>query len=214
MIGDAFGYLRRSDQWLRTVVIGGVLAFTGGLILLPLIPLEGYFKRVVRGSAHGARDPPVFEDWVDLSVEGLKMFLIQIAYALIPFIFIMIGVVSVGMAGITGADAGGFGAAFAFVGILLGIFAVYLIPVALTNFAYHDDLGAAFDIRSVLAGAFTKDYLIGFVLALIVGILLGFIGGILMIVVIGIFILFYVQVMTYFILATGAARGLNLENAP
>lgn len=214
MLGDALAYPRRGESWLETVGIGGILVLLGSLILIPLIPLEGYYKRVLARGARGNPQPPAFEEWVELTVDGIKMYLIQIAYGIVPAILLLSGALIAGIGGVTEVSAAaGIGVFVAVVGILLGVLAVYLIPVAMTNFAYHDDLSAAFDVDRVLEAGFTMDYFVAFLLAVLVGLVLGVIGSLLMLVLVGVFILFYMRVVISFLYATGYARALDLERS-
>lgn len=211
MLGSALGYPRRDEAWLRTVGIGGLLVVLGGLLLLPLLPLEGYIKRVLGTTTRGEDTPPAFEDWIDLTVDGVKMYVIQIAYMLLPAVLVFIGVVIAGAGGVTGQGVEGVGLAFLLLGSTVGMIAGYLIPAAMTNFAYQDDLGAAFDIGTVVTTAFSVEYFIAFLLAVVVAVVLGLLGTIMVIVLVGIFVLFYVQVVVARLWARGYAdaRGLT-----
>jgi len=40
--------------------------------------------RVIRQTADGDDEPPVFEAWSDLLVEGLKAFVVTFVYSLLP----------------------------------------------------------------------------------------------------------------------------------
>lgn len=214
MLSSALAYPRRNASWVKTVVIGGILFFLGGVLLLPAIPLEGYLKRVLRNTAHGDREPPVFDDWIDLFVEGIKMFLVQLGYALVPVLLVVLGVFLAGAGGMAGAGFEAVGLLIMAGGVVVGLIAGYLVPAALTNFAYHDDLGAAFDLEAVAATAFTVPYLKAFVLAILVGIVLGLLGSILLLVLVGILVLFYAHVVVYHLWATGFAEARNRASTP
>ena len=52
MLSEAFAYPRRDDDWLRTVLIGGVLLLFSPLFL-PALVVQGYLVRVLQGVVGG-----------------------------------------------------------------------------------------------------------------------------------------------------------------
>ncbi|MFB6080773.1 MAG: DUF4013 domain-containing protein [Haloferacaceae archaeon] len=209
MITESLDYLRESDDALKTVLIGGVLLIFSWL-LLPLFLVLGYVVRVVRRTAAGNEEAPVFEDWEDLLVTGAKAFVIQFAYGFVPAV---LAVVFVGF-GVLGAASGGRGGAalggvLAVVGVLLafvlGLLAAYLTPAAIANFAERGVLGAGFavdDLRPVwTSAAYARAWLMGaavVVAAGIVGSLLGLVPVLGQVLVA--FVTFYALVAAYYII--------------
>ncbi|RDZ63194.1 hypothetical protein C5B90_08500 [Haloferax sp. Atlit-12N] len=210
MISESLNYLRNGEDWVKTVLIGGVLGLLSFLIV-PTFLVIGYLLRVVRATMKGDEEPPVFDDWGDMAIDGVKGFAIAFVYALVPAI--IAGVF--GFAGIVGAAAGGSDAAgavggiVALVGLLLafvlGLLAAYLIPAALSNYAETDRMGAAFDfgtLRPILtsgkyATAWLMSFAVLFASSIVVGVLnviplLGF--------VVGAFVTFYAAVAAYYII--------------
>lgn len=205
MLGSALRYLPRNRQWLQTVGIGGLLVLLGGLILVPFVPLGGYYKRVLARVARGEYEPPLFDEWVDLFTDGLYVYLIAILYVLVPLSVISTGAI------IAGTASEQIGTAVMLFGFFLGLLGGYLLPVALTHYAYHDELSAAYDFGTIAAAAFTIEYLAAFILAVFVGVVLGGIALMLTLVLIGIFLLFYVQVSVAYLWARGYANALGIE---
>ena len=223
MLSDALHYPLDSDDWLRTILIGGLLSVLSVLVI-PVPLLQGYYVRVLRGTTRGDAAPPAFEEWGDLFVDGLKLIGVNIAVSLVVVVaMFVVGIVTgfgsaigSGAGPVVGSEAngglGGLGglvtvvAFFAFVAfaLLLG----YVAPAMFANFAREDSMAAAFDVSTVLAAATTSDYLIAWVLAVVVALVLGTIASLLSIVVVGIFALFYVQVVTYYLFGRGFADGL------
>ncbi|QOS11958.1 DUF4013 family protein [Haloferax gibbonsii] len=210
MLSESLNYLRNGEDWVKTVLIGGVLGLLSFLIV-PTFLVIGYLLRVVRATMKGDEVPPEFDDWGDMAVDGVKGFAIAFVYALVPAI--IAGVF--GFAGIVGAAAGGSDAAGALGGIValvglllafvLGLFAAYLIPAALSNYAETDRMGAAFDfgtLRPILtsgkyATAWLTAFAVLFASSIVVGVLnviplLGF--------VVGAFVTFYAAVAAYYII--------------
>lgn len=66
MLEDALTFPRRGD-WVRDVLIGGLLTVVGFLII-PAILVFGYLLRVLGESAAGADAPPAWDDWAELLV--------------------------------------------------------------------------------------------------------------------------------------------------
>lgn len=161
MITESLQYLRTSEDWVKTLLIGGVLGLLGFLIV-PMLIVYGYMMRVLRARMAGEETVPEFSDWGDMTVDGLKAFVIAFVYGLIPAI---LGAVFVGF-GILGLVGGGnansgilaglgtigvlFGALLAFV---LSLAAAYITPAALANYAETGRIGSGFafgELRPVL----------------------------------------------------------------
>ncbi|KAB1188201.1 MULTISPECIES: DUF4013 domain-containing protein [Haloferax] len=213
MLSESINYLRNGEDWVKTVLIGGVLGLLSFLII-PSFIVIGYLLRVVRTTMRGDERPPEFDDWGDMLIDGLKGFAIMFVYALIPLaIFIAFAFIgALGAVAGGGSDAAGvFGGLVGLLGLLvafvLGILAAYLIPAALANYAETDRMGAAFEfgeLRPILtSGKYATAWLTAFVVlfaaSLIVGILniiplLGF--------VVGAFVTFYAAVAAYYIIGT------------
>jgi hypothetical protein len=182
MIDDAFTYPTNRDDWLTTVLIGGVLTFLSFLIL-PMFPVYGYLLRVIRGTIDGDDQPPAFDEWGDLFVEGLQAWLIGLAYMVIPLV---VGGVLVGgslVAMVTGGRAGaGVGAAGFLVGFLLttvlALVFGYLAVAGIVRFAEAERIGAAFDVDGVRSLATDADFAVAWVVSLVGILVAGVIAGI------------------------------------
>ena len=211
MISESINYLRNGEDWVKTVLIGGVLGLLS-ILIIPTFLVIGYLLRVVRATMRGDEEPPEFDEWGDMAVDGLKGFAIVFVYALVPAIIALV----FGFAGLIGIIAGGgsdvagaFGGIVTLLGLLvafvLSIAAAYLIPAALANYAETDRMGAAFEfgeLRPILvSGKYATAWLMAFVVlfaaSIVVGILnvvpiLGF--------VVGAFVTFYASVAAYYII--------------
>lgn len=214
MLGDAISYPRNGEDWLKTTLIGGVLLILSFLIV-PIFIVQGYFVRVLRSSAKGEEEPPVFDEWGELIVDGLKAFVISLVYVGVP---LAIAFVVMLVLGIGGAAAGGdAGAGLSILGMLFGLVmlvvvmaAVYALPAALANFAYNDSFGDAFDFGEVVDTAMNMDYFVPWLLALVVAIVGGFIAQLLAIIIVGIFLSFYVNVSVFYLYGQAYAQSRDL----
>lgn len=214
MLGDALSYLKHSDDWIPTLLIGGVLSVLSALVL-PAFVLQGYLVRVLRGAAKGDRAAPSFTDWGGLAVDGIKLFLVDVAYS-IPLLVVWFAVFFItdvsSAPGTPAAPNGGPGVLTALgllLFLLLAVVTGYFVPAAHANFAIEGSLGAAFDIPTIVSGATTGAYFKGWLLAVLVGVVGGLAGVFLSALVVGIFVLFYVQVTTNYLFGRGFAAGLG-----
>lgn len=226
MLGESLSFPRTGENWLKTVLIGGgltLLTVLGsfvlglGVVISPF--LEGYFVRVLRAAANNESEPPVFDEWVDMFVDGIKAFVVQFVYVLPSIVLVIVGLFIAGFGAFfasqgpnIGTSVGVIGGLVFLSGFLLLVVALYFIPAALANFAYEDDLGAAFDLETVRTAAFTADYFVALLLAFVVSTVLGIIAALLMIALIGFFLQFYVQVAVFYLFGRGYAKGLNLDS--
>lgn len=208
MLGDALSFPRSGDDWLPTLLIGGVLSALSVLVL-PVFLVQGYLVRVLRAAANDETTAPSFTDWGGLFVDGLKLFVVNLAYSLVLAIPYFALIIVVGFGSNNGPGVVGL-----VLGLLVFVLAIvvgFFIPAAFTNFAIEGEFGAAFDFGTIKKGAFTSDYATAWVLAIVVGFVGGLIGAALSILLVGIFILFYVQVAIYYLFGRGFVNGLNRQ---
>jgi hypothetical protein len=214
MLGDAISFPRQSDDWLTTLLIGALLSIFSFLIVPGLI-LQGYLLRVARAGANDAEEPPSFGDWVELLIDGIKAFVVAFVYGILPAaIFVTATSVLAGGAAFS-ALSGNEGAAAGF-GVLIALVVLVMVPIffligyltvaAQVRLAVTGDLGAAFQLRTVLGIAFDVEFFVAFLLAVIVGIGLSVLGSILVIVLVGLLILIYAQISMYYLFGRGYGK--------
>lgn len=145
-----------------TLVAGGILTLLGPL-LVPGFLVLGYTLRVVESELAGDADPPRFEDWGALLVDGVKAAVVLVAYLLVPMLlaaFVLAAIAGAagfrfrgGMPTLTNAAA--VGGVFLVVALLLAgllLLLTYLTPAALVHLARSRRIGAAFafgDVREL-----------------------------------------------------------------
>ena len=204
-IVDAFNYPRESEDVVKTVLIGGLLTLFS-FLLIPAFFAGGYLLRVLERTAAGDDEPPVFEGWGDLGIEGLKAFLITMVYGSVPFV-IGGALLAVSLAIGSGGDAlGAIGALGMFLAMTvwfaLGLAVAYVVPAALANYAEKRTIGAGFDVATLKPVLTNKTYAIGwltaFAVILIGGVLASVVGVVpLLGQIAGAFIGFYVAMGAY-----------------
>ncbi|MFB6103403.1 MAG: DUF4013 domain-containing protein [Haloplanus sp.] len=212
-------YPTNSEDWIKTILIGGVLTLLS-ILIVPAFLVYGYVLRVLRAGMNGAEEPPVFDDWETLLREGVVAFVVVIIYQLIPLL-VMFLTVGGSMAAIgTGSEAGaGVGIIGLFGGLALsGLLALlfgYVTLIGLANYAHVGEFGAAFDldvIRSVAVdGAYAIPWLYGvgiLIAATVVASVLGIVpilGAIA-----GVFVTFYGQVAASWVWGKGFADAMGI----
>lgn len=212
MLEDALAYPRRSDDWVATILIGGVLMLLSFLVL-PGLVVQGYLLRVLRRVATGdVEAAPSFTEWGELLVDGIRLFVVGIAYSLVVVVpMVVLAAVTSGLAAASPRAAGPVVVVLILASLVLSFVLAYFLPAAITNFAVEDSIGGAFAFGTITDAAISSEYATAWVLALVVGVVGGLVAAALSVVVVGLFVSFYVQVATYFLFARGYARGLGRD---
>ena len=206
MLSESLTYLKNSDDVWKTIILGGVLLLFG-FLLIPLFVVWGYVVQVLRRTARGDDEAPVFENWGELTLDGAKVFVILLAYSLVPAV---VGATIVGGVLIaSGGDPGSSAAAVAALGgvltLVLLVAVAYVTPAALANFAEKRRIGAGFafeTLRPVLASGM---YAARWLLALGIVLVGSFVGGLFNAVpfigtVLGAIVAFYALVAAYYVI--------------
>lgn len=191
----------------------------------PWLLVRGYYVRTLRAAiGHDDPRPPALDDFGRLLGDGVRAVAIAIAYIL-PALVVLSPLVyaryyeadlatlltTVGLpAGVAAGvlSAVGVIALFALM-YLLG--ALYALPVAVTLFAHTGRLRAAFDLRTVISGATTEDYVVAWLVSLLLQVLLLPVAYLLRVLVVGFFLQLLVSVGVRYCYAQGVAAALDLE---
>ncbi|MFC6752995.1 DUF4013 domain-containing protein [Halorubrum tibetense] len=211
MISASLGYLRDSDDGIKTTAIGGVLLLLSPL-LIPVFLVLGYLMRVLRRTTDGVDEPPVFDDWGDLLVDGVKAFVVTFVYSVVPLVALaVVGVFGVGAVLIGGGDSalagivgGTLVVALTLVAFAVSIAGVYVTPAALSNYAGTGRVSDGFALATIWTVITKKAYAVGWLYAFAV-ILAGSLAiGVLSVVpvlgtIAGVFVQFYAVVAAYYI---------------
>lgn len=222
MLDDALSYPRRGEGVLWRHLVGGVLMLLG-VFFVPIFLVYGYLVRVIAGLADGDPDPPAWDDWGALFVDGLKYVVVAFLYG-IPASVLggLIAVFATGIAVGIATDSPGLTLVFAvilgvlgLVTALVGILAGYLLPAAVVNFVIEDDLEAAFHLRTIVGNAVSWPYFAAWLKTIGVGIVLGIVGSLLLVVfLVGVLVFFYLAVVATYLLTEGYMRAAGRWETP
>lgn len=214
MLEDGLSYPMKGESGLARILIGGLLGVVS-ILIVPAFALAGYLVWVLAGAARGEPEPPAFEDWGTMIVDGLKATAVTVVYGLVPFFLIFLSIfVFAGGAGSGSDTAAGVLGGLGLLGMLLSFVAMvllyYLIPAALTNMALEDSFGAAFDFGTIKRAVLSADYLIAwlipFVIAFVVNVLVFFLAVTIIGLVFVPFVQFYVQVAVFYMFGTAFGK--------
>lgn len=209
-IEAAISYPRERDDWVRTILVGGLLLFLSFLVV-PLFAVYGYLVRAVRGTLADDPRPPAFDDWEDLIVEGVKAWAITVVYTAIPLVVggLTVGgaVVSFLLSGDVGATLGTLALGLSVTFVLFLIFG-YVAAAALVNFAAEERFGAAFEFGTIRTVVLSREFALAWVvtvgLFLLVGFLTAFANAIPVVgLILGSVVSFYASVVAATLWASG-----------
>jgi hypothetical protein len=205
-----------SQRW-DIVIILGVMTVTFFLIF-PAFFICGYALRIIRSTLEETSEVPPFNEQIDtLFLNGLKVFLITILYALLPIFLTLIWIFT-GFSGISPQSFQFEYISFDLISSIIGsyvfiISGLAILPIALlaiSNMAlYNGEISAALRFREIYEhakGIKIKNYLIWYVITLIaVGVIL-FVGWLTMQISVGLLLvpLLFVPYLVMFVARSAA----------
>lgn len=240
VLEDALGYPTSDEDWLVTVLVGGlllavyyffslitsffplVIVVTFVFLLVPVFFLGGFVATTVRAVLAGENLP----QWSDaglqrLLTDGAKLWVVGLVYtaALVVPLTVLAG--GLGVLGGAGGHRGsaallGVASMVLFVVYLAGVLAVsYLLPAAVVNFARRGSLGAAFDVGTLKEVVTAREYLVGWLLAVAVNVLAIVAAAVVSITLVGIllipWILFFFLVAAVYVYTQAYAGALDVD---
>lgn len=219
MLEDGLSHPLAGENAIERVIIGGLLGF-GSFLIVPMFALFGYLVWVLDGAAHEAPEPPAFDDWGDMIVDGLKGTVVALVYGLVPLILMVGSFAVIGGGAVLGSDtARGILGGLGLIGILVSFLAMlllyYLVPAALAGMAVEGDIGGAFDVDTLTDALFSVEYLVAWLIPVLLGLFLNIVTLILVFTIFGLllvpFINFYAQVAIFYMFgrAFGEAVGVG-----
>lgn len=153
IISDSISF--PSTDWTKVLILG-IMLLTSFIIIIPIFMVMGYCFRILKSSLAGFNELPDFEMLGEMFEDGLKVFIVNFIYFLIPTLVIIIGGwASIASVSITGmADPTIFFALLggvSIIGFILAFVFGLIAIIAIVNMALNDsDLGAAFRFREIL----------------------------------------------------------------
>ncbi|MFY4814702.1 DUF4013 domain-containing protein [Haloarcula sp. AONF1] len=224
---DTLRYPMEDGDWTTTVLIGGVLSLLSFLVV-PAILVYGYLVQAVRERADGATQPPAFEDWGDLLVDGVKAWVIGIVYMLVPLVVFGVTVGGSLVAMATGTRAGaGAGLAGLFGGLaisfVLSLVFGYVATAAIIHFACTGEFGAGFDFgtlrKLVLSPEYATPWLVSIALFIAANVVVNLLNvvpfiGSLVAVILSPFATFYMLIVATDLWAGGYNAALDERDEP
>ena len=177
MIEASLNYLRESDDAVVTLLLGGVLLLASPL-LIPAFAVLGYVVRVLRRTADGDDEPPVFEAWGELLVDGLKVFVVAFVYSLLPLAVVAIAAgLSIGtLVVVPGGETAGVGTVVVglivlvagLVSLLVSLVGLYVTPAAFAAVADSGRVGDGFALGTLWSVISKRAYATGWLTAAVV----------------------------------------------
>lgn len=125
-----------------------VLSWIVGFVLL--LFCSGYLYDVIKYGIEGRFELPEFNDIVGIFIKGIKSIIVGIAYAILPGILFLLGIMlSVNEA--VGPSVNAIGGIILLIAMIFAIFVALFEVMAMCNMIAKDDLKGAFNFNEILA---------------------------------------------------------------
>jgi len=216
-------YPMESDEWVTTVLIGG-LATIFSFLILPIFLVSGYLVRALRAGMEDASEPPTFDDWGGMVTEGFVAAVIGFIYQLVPLIVFFVFVGGSILAFLTGTDAGGLAG---LAGIFGGLFVSWILAIVfgvvglagVANYAREGRFGAGFDFGLIVDVVTDRSYLLAWGYVIVLNVVVGFVVAALNIVpflgtLVGVFLTFYALIIAGWLWGQGFAEAVGEGEFP
>ncbi len=196
IVSDSIKY--PSSNWGKVLILGVIMI--ASILIVPIFLVYGYVFRIIKATLAGVDELPDFDEIGDMFVDGLKIFVVAIVYAIPVYIIalilnLIIGASMTVTSTTTSLDPMMFwglivgNLVFIIVALIIGLIEV----IAIANMAYNDgELGAAFrfsDIMNIIANIGWGKYIATYIVIAIIGAIGFFIGMLTMFILIGIILL-------------------------
>jgi MFS family permease len=164
------------DENVLIITIGGILA------LVVLIILSGYQLRTIKESIEGHQEPPEFNNWAEMFINGFKLGLTELIYLILPILFIFAGLIPI-IQSMLNHSIPSFGTGsliLLIIGMALFIIYAFISPIIQANLAYKG-FKSAFNIPDILRRISTYGkgkYFLAILLMMMIGLAIGVLSGI------------------------------------
>jgi len=173
-IGRAFTYVFEDEDWVKKVLIGGVVN------LIPIVGFfftAGYMLETLKNVMEGRSLPlPEWDDWGGKFMKGLMVFIIGLIYSLPLIIIVCCLMVGVSAFASQGEDVANRMISVIMpcvqcVNLLYSIALMVFLPAILAKYAETEELGAAFRFGEIFS--LVKDNIGTYLLVLVINLLAG-----------------------------------------
>lgn len=215
-------YPMETDDWIVTVLIGGI-AILFSFLIVPWFLVAGYLVRDLRAGMEAAEDPPVFDEWDALLKEGFVAAVIGFIYQFIPILVFVVFVGGSVLAFLTGSDAG---AGAGVLGLFAGLFISWVLAIAfgyvgvagIANYAREGTFGAGFDFDVIRDAVTSRDYAVAWAYVIGLFIVVGIVDSVLNAIpllggLVGIFVSFYALIIAGWLWGAGFAEATDTRMA-
>jgi hypothetical protein len=178
----------------------------GIIFIIPIVNFIGlgYSLRIIKSTLAGFDELPDFKGVGELFIDGIKILIACIIYAVVPFIFYALSLAFPG-------------SVFLLIAAIFAIIISLFAYMGIANMAYHDsEIGAALRYREILdriAAIGWGNYILWWIVLMLIitvaGFIIGIVGGILLYFVLG----FLVFLLGYSYLVIFQARSVALTFA-
>jgi hypothetical protein len=180
------------NNWKKVIVLG--ILFLISFLIVPVFLTLGYLFRVIKWTIAEVDELPNYDNWGSMFLDGLKVFLVQLAYFIIPFIIIFIGLwasldlINYQINTNTLAPTAVFSlmSGLLILGMFLAVIFGAFFTIALANMAYYDgELSAAFRFKELLKmiqAIGWVDFIIWYIMMILVGCGIGFLAFMLLLI--------------------------------
>ena len=209
-------------DWIKIILLGIIL-------IIPIVNFIGlgYYLRIIKSTLAGLDELPDFERVGELFIDGIKLLIVCIIYAIVPLIFYALSFAFAGSATVPSSTTTSSVFSFSYLPTLTGISLVFFIiatifAIIISIFAYMgianmvyygSEIGAALRYREILdriASIGWGNYILWWIVLMLIitvaGFIIGIVGGILLFFVLG----FLVFLLGYSYLVIFQARSVAL----
>ncbi|MCE5215245.1 MAG: DUF4013 domain-containing protein [Methanobacterium sp.] len=177
-----------SSDWKKVIILGIFFLLT--FVIIGIFFVSGYFLRIIKSTLAGYDELPEFDEWGDMFIDGLKVFVVSLVYMIIPMIVIFIGVFA-SITSLAVTSTGTYTDPWAFIGLMSGTVIIGAILalifgliayIAIANMALYDEIGAAFKFSEILERIKMigwGKYILWYIVMIIIGVVGGFIASLL-----------------------------------
>ena len=201
IISDSIKY--PSSNWGKVLILGVICI--ASILIVPIFLVYGYVFRIIKATLAGMDELPEFDEIGEMFVDGLKILVVSIVYAIpIWIIAAIIGLITGTGMGTTSTSLDptmmwavlGSSIVFIIVALIVGLVEI----MAIVNMAYYNgELGAAFRFSEILdriAQIGWGKYIVTYIVIAVISFIAFLIGWLTMLVLIG-FILLPLIIVPY-----------------